>query len=367
MDFVQRKKNIAEYDVLRVVLTILVLLGHCLYYSMQTNYGGIDYTIYFSDDLLSIKLFTYLYTLIYLFHMPCYMALSGALFHYTWAKRKSNSTLTLISSKCKRLILPYIFVTLLYSIPIKGFSGYWINSKNIIKDIVIGQIFLQGNSHLWFLPTLFFVTIIAHLLLHKFKIGFFFYMLIAVILFVMGQFIDINIIKYIFRNLLWFGMGYLFDIRRISINNKISNNKLLYSTSVFITLFLLIVTNKNNILHVNFILKIIAAIMGCYMSYCLSYILVNKKIIFNKIYKIFLDNSFGLYLYSDALNYLILFMAVVLCGSRMFASETGNILIFFCRILITTFVALAVSQMLRCIKQKLVSGVMINREINEKI
>ena len=37
-----QKKIIVEYDYVRVITTILVILGHCTYYSIKTNYGGID-------------------------------------------------------------------------------------------------------------------------------------------------------------------------------------------------------------------------------------------------------------------------------------------------------------------------------------
>ena len=44
-------KKIIEYDMLRVVVTILVLISHCMYYRIVTAYGGIDYSclLYTSD------------------------------------------------------------------------------------------------------------------------------------------------------------------------------------------------------------------------------------------------------------------------------------------------------------------------------
>ena len=31
------------YDLLRVIATILVVVGHCTYFKIGTNYGGCDY------------------------------------------------------------------------------------------------------------------------------------------------------------------------------------------------------------------------------------------------------------------------------------------------------------------------------------
>ena len=35
--------KIYEYDVLRVITTLLVIISHCGYYNIITNYGGIRY------------------------------------------------------------------------------------------------------------------------------------------------------------------------------------------------------------------------------------------------------------------------------------------------------------------------------------
>lgn len=42
-------KKEQEYDCLRIIATIFVVLGHCTYYKISTNYGGIDYSIYVGD------------------------------------------------------------------------------------------------------------------------------------------------------------------------------------------------------------------------------------------------------------------------------------------------------------------------------
>lgn len=37
------KKHILEYDILRVGVTLLVVVSHCMYYRIESAYGGIDY------------------------------------------------------------------------------------------------------------------------------------------------------------------------------------------------------------------------------------------------------------------------------------------------------------------------------------
>lgn len=87
-----------------------------------------------------------------------FMAVSGACM--ALGTRKAQSFSSFIKGKANRLLLPFIFTTLLLSIPIKYLSGYYDTSTNVPYDMIMGQVFLFGNSHLWFLVSLFlcFVT-----------------------------------------------------------------------------------------------------------------------------------------------------------------------------------------------------------------
>ena len=72
---------VIEYDILRVIVTLLVIIGHCTYFRILTPYGGCDYTEFtFPSTSMFYRITEYASTLIYKFHMPLYMALSGALF-----------------------------------------------------------------------------------------------------------------------------------------------------------------------------------------------------------------------------------------------------------------------------------------------
>lgn len=116
-----QKKIIVEYDYVRAITTILVILGHCTYYSIKTDYGGIDLGI--EDSCFTGKALTVLTATIYSFHMPLFIALSGCL----WAIKISKplSFKDLLSSKSRRLLKPFLFTALFLSIPLKFISGYW--------------------------------------------------------------------------------------------------------------------------------------------------------------------------------------------------------------------------------------------------
>lgn len=75
------RNYVPEYDVLRVILTLLVIIGHCSGYGISTPYGGCDYSSLVIPELsFFARLASEVSRLIYLFHMPLYMALSGALY-----------------------------------------------------------------------------------------------------------------------------------------------------------------------------------------------------------------------------------------------------------------------------------------------
>lgn len=62
---------------------------------------------------------------IYSFHMPAYFCLSGAVFSMELKKNRYSSVSKLIREKAKRLLIPLLFVWLVWNIPIKMLAGYY--------------------------------------------------------------------------------------------------------------------------------------------------------------------------------------------------------------------------------------------------
>ena len=128
------KKNITEYDLIRVIGTVLVVVGHSAYTTMITETGGIEINVEYGSLQTIILLFI---RLIYSFHMPMFIALSGALFYLT--KTYERTFYSLFKQKTKRLLIPFIIISCFWSIPLKTISGYWQNSILPIHDIILVQ------------------------------------------------------------------------------------------------------------------------------------------------------------------------------------------------------------------------------------
>lgn len=100
---------------------ILVVLSHSAYYKISSNYGGMDYQQYLNSHsaFTLYKILGKFMEIIYYFHMPLFMAISGVFFSIQIKKDRWNKIEKLLTSKFKRLILPFFVFTLLYSLPLK--------------------------------------------------------------------------------------------------------------------------------------------------------------------------------------------------------------------------------------------------------
>ena len=108
----QKNNKIVEYDIMRTIGVILVVLGHSLYLNMGNGQGGVDYTsVYSLGNLLGtngyFNVSKFIVNPIYFFHMPFMFFVSGAVFR-VGNKNKPYDFTRLIKNKAKRLLGPYI-------------------------------------------------------------------------------------------------------------------------------------------------------------------------------------------------------------------------------------------------------------------
>lgn len=356
-------RKIEEYNIVRVIAVILVVISHATYYQIITEYGGIDYSLpanllnINSMDEITLKVLNFFKSLLYTFHMPVFFALSGALFKNSLNNRRINNYKELIIKKSKRLLIPFVLVIFLYSTPIKYLSGYFIDSKNILKDILLGQVLLQGNNYLWFLPTLFFEFLIIWIVKDKIndKKKKIIFLISFAIINVFGNLIKINLISNILLYLIYFYIGYCFEEYRNEFNKEIDKNsrmnnlaKVIFIVSILI-IFNLYYSISEGLLFkiIKYPLKLIMGVLGIYMVYLISYKLSKTTIVTNGVIKKINKCSFGIYLYSDPLNYLILYITYNIFGIHTFYTNPGIILIFFARISITFIVALNITSFIK--------------------
>lgn len=150
------KTKIIWIDFIRIFAMLLVVFGHALYTSGHTNFGSYEFPN--STELYSIpyKIFIIAVSFIYSFHMPLFMAISGACFALS-SGRKPFPVRTLIRNKTKRLLIPFFWTSLCLSIPIRILLGYYEDTGNNPIYIFAHHFIFPFQIHTWFLLSLFLI------------------------------------------------------------------------------------------------------------------------------------------------------------------------------------------------------------------
>lgn len=332
-----------EYNNLKVIAILLVLFSHSTYYTIMTNFGGINYEQWLLNDnsVFLFKAIDKFREVIYYFHMPLFMAISGAFFQMQVEKNKWLNLSSLFLAKSERLIIPFIIFTLFYTIPVKYISNYF--SHTDMMSAVVGQLFLLGNSHLWYLYALFIIFIIAFFVLRK-DSGIWVLLFVG-LLHLISYKIEITLIKAPIQFLFYFALGFKFEQKR-EVYNKFLDNKKKFIGILLLGFILLTLFNWQIRKYSNFSSKLIVEILAVYgslLTYTIAYYLSKSTTLVNtKIYQLILVNGLGIYIFSDTLNYLILYCAYIFGGDFMFTSY-GIILLVIIRFIGTLFLGIGLT------------------------
>lgn len=369
---ISQTDKVVEYDIVRALLMLLVVLGHCTYYQISINYGG----AYYQDlmlqagvnDTLIHRIASWVTSAIYTFHMPLFMALSGAVFSLQLSKGKYEELMLFIKNKFRRLLLPFLLTALFVSIPLKYFSGYWEKSDGLIWDIVIGQLLLQGNTHLWFLPTLFCEMIIFWVLYRytNWLSNKAIYMVVILSLMHLLIKSPLGIFTYVVKFGIWFYVGMLFNEYRQDFNNVASKHKVIATGIIFLILFIIehILAGGDGLVRhgVHRVAAFATAIVGMWLFYSSCYCMWKNNIIRETKWISFLSiNSMGIYLYSDPLNYTILSWFYHTYSICAFGNEVYAFLLYIGRFVVTFTVASIMTIAVRIVIQNFKRKILCQR------
>ena len=344
---------------------ILVVLGHCTYYQIATSYGGAYYQDLMSEagvrDTMIHHAASMLTHVIYTFHMPLFMALSGAVFSVQIGQGKYGELGRFVKNKCKRLLVPFFVTALFVSIPLKYIAGYWAQSDSYFYDIAVGQILLQGNSHLWFLPTLFCEMMIFWGVqrytdcLHNKPL----YMLILLSVLCIVMKSPIQLLTFVARFAIWFYMGMLFNEHRQTVNRLINTRNLFFMAFAFVGLLAIedmLKQESSILLHgICRLTEHFLTIAGMCLFYSICYWLWQRNIFCNGWLDFLAVNSLGIYLYSDPLNYVILACFHHAYGIAGFGDEYLALALYIGRFCLTFAFGIAVTCLGRRMLKKFTS------------
>lgn len=142
-----KTRNPNEYDILKAFAIILVVVGHI--------------TILFKPDAYpneDVRLPGFITFGIYLFHMPLYMAISGAVYQLSRSKAKYQKFVPFVINKLRRIIVPYYLVGLLVLLPVMVYTNQDLCREGVTT---FNKILLATDCrHLWYLLALFWIFIL---------------------------------------------------------------------------------------------------------------------------------------------------------------------------------------------------------------
>lgn len=183
-------------DFLKGTLAILVIVGHCMLY-------GFSNTI--SSDIIIEK--NYLFRIIYSFHMPLFMIISG---FYTFKSIEKKSISNVVKSRFNQLILPLLIISI-------------ITSLNNLFGNYINLVLYKFINNLWFGWAVFYYTILVYIVDKKFN-NKLLYLVAFVILFFM-KIPNATVLKF---EMIFFLIGYYYSKNNCLLWEKIQKlNKIL--------------------------------------------------------------------------------------------------------------------------------------------
>ena len=309
------KVILRELDYLKIIGVLLVVIGHCT--SIYT--GGWVFTSPVNSPIYGL-IASYVYT----FHVPMLVFVSGSIYYYCRInKGKYNSLKSLIINKFKRLIIPFLFIGILYSIPIKYIivmtEGNIINN---IKSFILGL----NTGHLWYLLMLFNIFILFYLyesfILNK-KYSIVLNLILFSILYISsGFFTNIFQINRAIQYSIFFYLGYEFfrsKDRLILKLEKLKSKSILIMTHILIAISLVLILVSKMKLSIIMLSKffslinVVIAMICITICYLIVYLIINrmKNIILkekvDKLINIIGRYSFNIYLLHEPIIFIILY------------------------------------------------------------
>lgn len=275
-----------SYDLLKVFAILLVVIGHITILYRGESFG-----------LAGNIWLTFLCTAIYLFHMPLFIALSGAIFQIGLNKGKYILFFPFLKNKILRIGIPFLAVGSLFLAPSLYF--FKMSHGGEFLSIVYNVICCMGEErHLWYLPSLFWIFIIAWIL-NKASIGVFL-SLITSILFALFYSLFINFNFMCLSNAIHYLPYFLVGMILQKYSDLVGKKMLLTGISL-----ILIVGSINKITDLGWLDNLMGILLP--IAFILSLFPLAKitlpKVQNNKIMQIILHQSYAIYLFHVMIIY----------------------------------------------------------------
>lgn len=280
-----QKRKYNEYDLLKIAATFLVVIGHV--------------TIRYNSEAfpqMNTCISEFITKLIYVFHMPLFMSLSGAIYQLGKDAGKYRDFCKFIGNKAQRLLVPYIFVGTLFLLPTISLCEDTPLSFYEYGNFLIGK----DCRHLWYLLALFEIFVI-HFILTKMIINNSYLLLMASIAasFCFSYYcnFDLLCVNMAARYYPYFILGVILS------KFHICSNKIIY-LSIALTAAIACLIYVNNIKAIDIIMSIMLPIPIIVFMIFIFRKIVQKINLNLKLIELLLSYSFPIYLFHVMIIYL---------------------------------------------------------------
>ena len=261
----------------QLVGCILVILGHSIPLNWQ-----VPNVIKVVDEYL------------YNFHMPLFFFVSGYLFYKTDSVER-YSYLHYIKKRSWRLLIPYVAVTLIGIVPKVFTSGFFNDGGEFSVWYLFKNFFAPRENvwgHLWFLPTLFLISLFSFLfakLKNRTKAG---YTVLVILLFGLPLLLPLTewlAINDVFKNTCFYALGILFA--KSVFEKTFEKHRAVFLLSLPVAIITYVFAGNNNI--INILLKEASAVCMLFfvLTICTYFDITNLKtgkFLIKKTYPIYL-------------------------------------------------------------------------------
>lgn len=361
----ENKKNnnfVDEYEAVRIWAIILVVIGHCSTLALTTSTEIIN--PYDTLNLFVPEFSEQLRRLIYSFHMPLFVILSGAVFVISFDKQECQLWL---KKRMVKLFSAYWLTAAFLLFPIRLIVNYYNGRTDYITIIYHDFILAYDPNYLWFVYMLVLVSIFIIVLKDKIlsdNILNQFYLANVLLFISAGQFLMGMLpfqIDHALRFLFWFYVGVLIEKYRIIIKKKSSISLVLLVFVIWILFYgihsylELLILNNYKVEVPLFVIKCIKMIARYIMEFSGSFLLIIIAMISNFKFRGFVQligkRSFYIYLYHCPCIMLfkqLLFLLVPL----NFITNTSYFCLLLVEVLVGLFGSLIIDSGIESLKNK---------------
>lgn len=243
----KQKKYYQEISIARGIGMICVILGH----AFPDGETGISNSVA-----------NFLFQFVYSFHMPLFFIMAGFVFcnKYLACHGLENKKRE-VTKKAKRLLIPYFFYSLIVAF-LKIFLNIYANHPFELKDLWLVMVGVSPSGGVWFLWTLFMITMLF-LLFNR--ISPYILFVISIVLSYANNFLP-EWLPYgfsrVFGNCIWFGLGLLLYLNYNKILEIVLKKKALI-LALTLTSFLIVV-NCLTVASYTFV----TTMLSKYLLYC---------------------------------------------------------------------------------------------------